>query len=102
MSPSDVAGVFSRYFIVGFFLPAFFALAIVAFGLSSDAVPNQFESYGDGAKIAIVGGAAVLLGLALLGVGRINRSRVALGRATGRPVRASSGSLPRPWLPIGG
>lgn len=68
MSPSDVAGVFSRYFIVGFFLPAFFALAVLAFGLSSDALPNRFENYGDAGKIAVVGGAAILLGLALLGL----------------------------------
>ena len=68
MTPSDVAGVFSRYFIVGFFVPAFFALAVLAFGLSDDTLPNAFEGYSAGAQIAIVGAVALLIGLALLGV----------------------------------
>lgn len=66
MTPSDVAGVFSRYFIVGFFLPAFFSLIVLALTLTNNALPNAFESYSDGAQIAILGGLALLLGLTLL------------------------------------
>jgi hypothetical protein len=68
MTPRDVAGVFSRYFIVGFFLPAFFALVALTQSLSSAALPNIYEQYGDGTRLALVGGAALLLGLVLLGL----------------------------------
>jgi len=68
VTPSDVAGVLSRYFIVGFFVPTFFALSALAFGASSDALPDDLEAYSDGAKIAIVGGSALLVGLALMGL----------------------------------
>lgn len=68
MTPSDVAGVLSRYFIVGFFVPTFFALAVLAFAASPDALPDDFEAYSDGAKVAILGGTALLVGLALMGL----------------------------------
>src|ERR671937_523448 len=62
MALSDVAGVFSRYFIVGFFLPAFFAVFAVAL----------FNPYGwllpdSAADVAVLGGIALLLGLLLVG-----------------------------------
>jgi hypothetical protein len=65
---SDVAGVFSRYFIVGFFLPAFFALVALAQMATSLLLPNGYEGYGDGTQILVLGGAGVLLGLFLLGL----------------------------------
>jgi len=68
VGPSDVAGVFSRYFIVGFFLPAFFVLVLLTQALTAEFVPNAYEGVSDGAKIAVLGGAGLLLGLILLGL----------------------------------
>jgi hypothetical protein len=68
VSLKDVAGVFSRYFIVGFFLPAFFVIMALARSLTSDFLPNIYEQYGEGTQVLIVGGAALLLGLLLLGL----------------------------------
>jgi hypothetical protein len=68
VTPKDVAGVFSRYFIVGFYLPSFFALVALTQGLSSQALPDLYEDYGDGTRIALVGGAALLLGLVVMGL----------------------------------
>jgi hypothetical protein len=68
MAPSDVAGVFSRYFIVGFFLPAFFALVGLSQTLTSAFLPSIYRDLGGGAQIAALGGAGLLLGLLLLGL----------------------------------
>jgi hypothetical protein len=64
----NVAGVFSRYFIVGFFLPSFFALVALAQTLTDSFLPAVYTDAGDGARIAIIGGAALLVGLVLLGL----------------------------------
>lgn len=69
MSLSDVAGVFSRYFILGFFLPVFFALVVLWQLLTPEFVPNAFDEKYEGATaVAILAGAALPLGLVLLGV----------------------------------
>jgi len=65
---SDVAGIFSRYFIVGFFLPSFTALVVYSVSVSNELLPNIYERYGPGAQTAILGGAGLLLGLLLLGL----------------------------------
>jgi hypothetical protein len=65
---ADVAGVFSRYFIVGFFLPSFFGLVALSQTLTDSFLPAVYTDAGDGARIAIVGGAALLVGLVLLGL----------------------------------
>ncbi len=51
MGLSDVAGVFSRFFIVGFFLPAFFALIALAQLATSALVPNGVERYSSATEI---------------------------------------------------
>jgi hypothetical protein len=63
----DLGGVFSRYFVVGFFVPAFLALAAVMLTASSDLLPKQLEKPTGGA-FAAVGVAAVALGLVLTGL----------------------------------
>lgn len=68
MAPSDVAGVFSRYFIIGFFLPAFFVLVGLSQTLSADLLPSSYESLSGGAQIAVLGGTGLLLGLLLQGL----------------------------------
>ena len=68
MTPKDFAGIFSRYFVVGFFVPSFFVLVLVAQGLSSDMLPGIYEKYSDGTRVAVLGGAGLLVGLLLLGL----------------------------------
>jgi len=67
MSLSDVSGVFSRYFIVGFFLPAFFALMVLAITVSDHFYPRGYHPRTQGG-ILVLAGAALLLGLLLLGL----------------------------------
>lgn len=68
MSLGDVAGVFSRYFIVGFVLPSFFALVALAQIVDDSFLPAVYRSADDGPRVLIIGGAAVFVGLVLLGL----------------------------------
>ncbi len=68
MSPSAVAGVFSRYFIVGFFLPTFFVLVGMSQTLTDASLPSGYRELSGGTQIAVLGGAGLLLGLLLLGL----------------------------------
>ena len=68
MGLTNVAGVFSRYFIVGFFLPAFFALVALVRIVDRAFLPPVYLDATPGGQIAIVGGAALLVGLVLLGL----------------------------------
>lgn len=68
MGLTDVAGVFSRYFIVGFFLPSFFALVVLSQTLTSEALPQVYEKHGDATRIVVLGGAGLLAGLVALGL----------------------------------
>ena len=70
MGLGDVAGVLSRFFIVGFFLPSFFGLVALAQLLTSGLLPDGYEGYSGGTQILILGGAALLTGLFLLGLHR--------------------------------
>lgn len=63
----DVAGVFSRYFVVGFVLPVFFALVVLSQSLTGDFLPGAYQDLVGGTRIAVLGGAAALGGLLLLG-----------------------------------
>ncbi|HEU4701616.1 MAG TPA: hypothetical protein VFS37_03970 [Conexibacter sp.] len=68
MGLADVTGVLSRYFVVGFFLPAFFALVALWLTASGGLLPNELEAQSDGVQIAILGVTGLLLGLALSGL----------------------------------
>ena len=70
MGLGDVAGVLSRFFIVGFFLPSFFGLVALAQLLTADLLPDGYEDYSGATQILILGGAALLTGLFLLGLHR--------------------------------
>jgi hypothetical protein len=67
MGLQDITGVFSRYFIVGFFLPAFFGLALLKLVLSEDWLPVAVEP-DSGSAFLVLGGLALLIGLVLLGL----------------------------------
>jgi hypothetical protein len=64
----DVTGVFSRYFIVGFFLPSFFALIVLSQTVTVHLLPVVYRDHHEDTRVLLVGGAALLLGLLLLGV----------------------------------
>ena len=67
MGLGDVTGVFSRYFIVGFFLPSFFGLALLKITLSENWLPDAIAP--DTAKsFLVIGAVALLIGLLLIGI----------------------------------
>jgi hypothetical protein len=68
MGISDVTAVFSRSFVVGFFLPAFAALIVYSQTVTKHLLPPVYERYSAGTQLAILGGSALLLGLLLLGL----------------------------------
>jgi hypothetical protein len=68
MSLGDFTGVFSRDFVVGFFLPALAALFSLWLLASSEFVPGALEEYSQATQLLIIGGFAVVVGLALSGV----------------------------------
>ncbi len=88
MGLSDIAGVFSRYFIVGFFLPAFFVLLALAQCVDGAFLPQVYVHASSGARVAIIGGAGLAVGLLLLG---LNYNVVRLYE--GYPLEAT-GSIP--------
>ena len=68
MALSDITGVFSRYFIVGFFLPAYVSLVSLWLSASTAFIPNTLESHSQATQVLILGGAALVAGLALSGL----------------------------------
>ena len=95
MGLGDVAGVFSRFFIVGFFLPAFFALVALAELATSALLPNGFEQYSSATEILILGGVGLLAGLFLLGL-----HRPVLRLFEGYPLMRSGIGLERPFVSL--
>ena len=68
MGLTDVAGVLSRKFVVGFFIPAFFGALALKLLVADAAVPRGLREAGAGTQILILGGVALLIGLLLWGV----------------------------------
>jgi hypothetical protein len=68
MGLRDITGVFSRYFIVGFFLPMFFTLLLLAISVHEDALPHQYRELDSQNRLFAIGGAALFIGLLLLGL----------------------------------
>jgi hypothetical protein len=64
----EFAGVFSRYFVIGFFAPAFFAVVAFSQLSASHAFPASYRDASGTAKLAILGGVALLIGLLLSGL----------------------------------
>src|SRR5690348_5107292 len=63
-----VAGVFSRYFIVRLFAPSFFILIGLSQSLTRGLLPSGYKGASNRARVLIVGGAALLLALVLVGL----------------------------------
>jgi hypothetical protein len=68
MALKDVAGIFSRAFVVGYFVPAFAALVILQVTVTHGALPKAYNGLTEGTQLLVVGGVAVMLGLLLWGV----------------------------------
>ena len=73
MTFGDFTGVFSRDFVVGFFLPAYAGLFSIWLLASSEFIPdalteNGMKEYSQTTQLLILGGFAVVVGLALSGV----------------------------------
>jgi hypothetical protein len=66
--PSDFAGIFSRYFVIGFFLPFFFLLLAVAHIAEPSALPSAYRSAAAGTQVIIIGGASVFGALIFSGL----------------------------------
>jgi hypothetical protein len=64
----DITGVFSRYFIVGFFLPSFFTLLLLSISVHESALPHQYTDLKAHDRLFGIGGAALFAGLLLLGL----------------------------------
>lgn len=75
---SDVTGVFSRYFVVGFFLPAYTGLVALWLSASDGFVSDELQRHTDGTQLAILGGVALVLALLLSGL-RYPATRLAEG-----------------------
>jgi hypothetical protein len=68
MGLGDITGIFSRYFVVGFFLPAYVGLVSLWLFASSDLIPDALASYdSEATQLLILGGFALVVGLALSG-----------------------------------
>jgi hypothetical protein len=68
MGLTAITGVFSRYFVVGFFLPAYVALVSLWLCASAEFVPNDVDKYSVPAQLLFLGGVALVAGLALSGL----------------------------------
>jgi len=95
MGLTDVAGVFSRFFIVGFFLPSFFALVALAQLSTSAFLPDGLEEYSGATQILILSGVGLLVGLFLLGL-----HRPILRLFEGYPALQSRIGLERPLVAL--
>lgn len=63
-----MTGVFSRYFVVGFFLPAYASLVALWLSASEKFIPGALQSHSQTTQLAILGGVAVVLALLLSGL----------------------------------
>lgn len=97
MGLPDIAGVLSRYFVIGFFLPVFFTLMILSQALSAGfPLPAVYKDHNEGIQVLILGGASLLLGLLLSGFRYVIDSAFAGLFLLPRPGSAVARYL-RPW-----
>lgn len=68
MALTDVAGILSRRFIVGFFIPSFFGIIALKLLVDHRALPSDLRTHGGGTQLLILGGIALLLALLLWGL----------------------------------
>lgn len=70
MSLRDLGGVFSRYFLAGFFLPAFFGLVVASLLVVPRLAPRAQDDPSILGRLTVLAGLALLVGLVLLGLKR--------------------------------
>jgi len=63
-----ITGVLSRYFIVGFFMPAYVALVGLWLSASRGFIPNTFARHSETTQLLILGGVALVVALLLSGL----------------------------------
>jgi hypothetical protein len=69
MALSSITSVLSRYFVVGFFMPAYVSLVVLWISASSTFVPNAIDhSHKQSTQLLILGGVALVAGLILSGL----------------------------------
>lgn len=68
MALSEFAGIFSRAFVVGYFVPALVTLVAADAALPSTWRPSSYTSLDAGAQILVLGAVALVLGLLLSGL----------------------------------
>jgi hypothetical protein len=66
----DVGGIFSRYFMAGFFLPAFFGLLAASLAFAPELAPQPKERLNVVGGVTLLVAAALLAGLILVGLRR--------------------------------
>jgi hypothetical protein len=66
--PKDIAGIFSRFFISGFFVPAFTALFTLWLSTSDALRPDSFRDESGQTQVFVLGGLALLIALVLQGM----------------------------------
>ena len=97
MALGGLTGVLSRYYLVGYWVPSFFATGALALWLPEDSLPGDYVALKWSAKFVVLGFIAVPLGLTLLGL-RYPLTRVFEGymfehrifrRGRLRPVRST-------------
>jgi hypothetical protein len=86
MALKDFNSVFSRYFVVGFFLPSYFALVAI-YELAPGIYRHAFQGLDRGPSLLVLGGAALLLGLLLTIVACVDEAVAAPPSAP--PARAA-------------
>lgn len=68
MPLSEFAGIFSRAFVVGYFVPALVALVAADAALPNSWRPDAYAALDSGQQILVLGGVALVLGLLLSGL----------------------------------
>jgi hypothetical protein len=68
MGLGEITGVLSRYFVLGYFVPAFFSLLALSQLLSTAAFPHEYLQLSTQNQTLLLGGAALFTGLVLLGL----------------------------------
>ncbi len=68
MGLRDVTGVLSRYFVLGYFVPAFFTLFVLSQLMTNAFLPDVYERLKTQNQVLVIGAGALLVGLVLLGL----------------------------------
>ncbi len=68
MGLGDLTGVLSRYYLVGYWVPSFFAMGVLAHCLPESSLPSSYVALSWSAKFLVLGFIALPIGLTLLGL----------------------------------